>query len=93
MTAWEGSGGGDASEDGNAGGAEDVFDDGFAETRGIIIEMEEIGFFVDAEFLEAVGIGEVAEGAELFRAERTLEFVGDGHECHAGKYSIEEAGN
>jgi hypothetical protein len=79
-----GGGLGEATEDGDASAAENFLDDGFLEAGGVVVEVEKIGIFVEAEFLDAVGIGELAESAVLVGGEGVLEFVGDGHVGHAG---------
>ena len=54
--------------------------------------MEEIGFFIHAETLEAVSVGEFAERSILLGLERILEFVGRGHECHGQSIALDVAG-
>jgi hypothetical protein len=49
--------------------------------------MEKIFFFVEAEALQAVGICEFAESAELFGLQGALQFVGYGHVRHVRNYS------
>jgi len=73
-----------AAENRNSSGAEDIFDDCFFETGGVVIEVEQVGIFVEAKFLNAVGIGELSEGSILLGRERSLQFVGDGHVGHGG---------
>ena len=73
---------GDAAKHGNARFAEDVFDDRFFETRSVVVEMQQVRFLVETEFLEAVSIGKISERAKLFGTKLFLEFVGHGHECH-----------
>jgi hypothetical protein len=65
-----------------------VFDDRFAEARGVVIKVKTVGVFIVAEFVEAVRIGELAESAELRGVQAALQFVGDGHQCHVLHYSI-----
>lgn len=72
----------DLAGDGDAGLAEDVGDLGLTEARGVVFESEMVVLFVDAEAAEAVGVGEFAQAAELFEAERGLQFEGDVEECH-----------
>ena len=49
--------------------------------------MEKIFFFVESEALQAVGICEFAEGAELFGLQGMLQFVGYSHVCHVLDYT------
>ncbi len=49
--------------------------------------MKQIFFFVQAESLEAVGVCEFAEGAELFGLKRVLQLVGYGHVSHGRDYN------
>src|SRR5690348_312636 len=53
--------------------------------------MKQIRFFIEPEFLQAIGIGEISQGAKLLRPELVLQFVGNGHECHARNYSRRRA--
>ena len=82
----------DFARDGDAGLAQNVRDLGFPEARRVIFEGELILRFVHAEAAQAVGIREFAEAAELFEAQRSLQFVGDFEECHASKYKAKEPG-
>ena len=78
----------DAAKNRDSGLPQDVFDDGFAEARSVVIEHEPVRFFIVTKLVEAVGIGEFAQGSKLLGIEAILKFVGDGHECHAANYSI-----
>jgi hypothetical protein len=77
-----------APQDGNAGVAQNVLDHNFSEARGVVVKVEPVVLFVDAESLQPIRIGEVAERAVLLGLELVLEFVCDGHECHGGDYNI-----
>lgn len=68
--------------------AQDVLDHVFPQPRGIVIEMQDVGFLIDAKSLQAVGIRKHAEGAKLLRVQLVLQFVTHGHECHKRQYSI-----
>lgn len=48
----------DAALHGDPGHAQDVGDFGFLQARGVILEREAIGVFVDAKAAQTVGIGE-----------------------------------
>ena len=80
----------DFAGDGDAGLAEDVGDLGFAQARGVVFEGEVVLLLVDVEAAQAVGVGEFAEAAELFEAQRGLQFVSDFEECHRRKYKVKE---
>jgi hypothetical protein len=67
-----------------------VFDDRFAEARGVVIKVKTVSRFIVTEFVEAVGIGELPERAELSGVQAGLKFVGDCHQCHVLDYSIRE---
>jgi hypothetical protein len=82
-----GSGWRDAAKNWDARAAQDIFDYEFFETRGIVIEMQQIFVFLEAEALQAVGICELAEGAELLGLQRMLQFVGHRHVSHGCNYS------
>lgn len=73
-----------AAKNRDSRGAEYIFDDRLFEAGGVVIEVKEVGVFVEAEFLDAVGIGELSERAILLGCERALQFVSDGHVGHAG---------
>jgi hypothetical protein len=60
----------------------------FFQPGRIIVEMQAVGFFIDAKTLQSVGVGELAERAILLGPQLVLQFIGDGHECHASDYSI-----
>lgn len=79
---WAISGFRNAAQDRDSRLSEDVLDHGFRQTRGVVIELQAIGLFIEAEFLESVRVRELAERAELLRLEPALELVGHGHECH-----------
>ena len=64
-----------------------MFDDGLPEARSVVVKHEAVRLLVVAEFVQTVGIREFAERAKLRRIEPVLEFVGDGHECHARNYN------
>jgi hypothetical protein len=76
-----------AAGDGDAGLAEDMGDLRVAEARSIVFEREMVLLFIDAKATQAIGIGEGAEAAELFEAQRRLEFVGDLEQCHGLDYN------
>ena len=59
---------------------------GFPKARGVIFEGQLILRFVHAEAAQAVRIREFAEAAKLFKAQRSLQFVGDFEERHTGQY-------
>ena len=48
----------DAALDGNSRHAQYVSDFGFLQARGVVLEREAIGEFVDAKAAQAVGVGE-----------------------------------
>jgi len=48
----------DAALDGDSRHTQDVGDFGFLQPRGVILEREAIGLFVDAKAAQTVGIGE-----------------------------------
>jgi hypothetical protein len=77
--------------DSDAGLAEDVGDLCVAKARGVVFEGQMIPLLVDAEFSQAIGVGERPEAAELCEAERILQLVGDFEECHARNYSSSNA--
>ena len=78
----------DATKDGYSRLTQNVLHDGFPEPRSVVVKHETVCLLVVAEFVQTVGIREFAERAKLRRIEPVLEFVGDGHECHARDYSI-----
>ncbi len=61
---------GDSLGDCDSGFAEDVGDLSFAEAGGVVFQGKVVEFVIDAEATESVGIGEFAEKAELFDAQR-----------------------
>ena len=72
----------DASLDGYAGHAQDVSDFGLLQARCVIFKRQLIELLVDLETPQAIGVGELAESAELFGAQRPLQFVGYFHQGH-----------
>ena len=72
----------DASLDWYARHAQYVGDLGFFQARCVILERQLIELLVDLEAPQAIGVGELAEGAELFGAQRPLQFVGYFHQGH-----------
>jgi hypothetical protein len=72
---------------GDCGSAEDVGNLRVAQARGVVFERQMLFGFIEAETAQAVGVGEFAEQAELFRGKRGLQFVSDFHECHVRHYS------
>ncbi len=78
----------DASKDGYSRLTQNVLNDGFPEPRSVVVKHETVCLLVVAELVQTVGIRKFAERAELRWIEPVLEFVGDGHECHARNYSI-----
>jgi hypothetical protein len=77
--------------DSDAGLAEDVGDLCVAKARGVVFEGELIPLLVDAEFSQAIGVGERAEAAQLCEAQRMLQLVGDFEKRHARNYSSSDA--
>jgi hypothetical protein len=75
----------------DAGLAEDMGDLRVAEARGVVFEGEMVLLLVDVEFAQAIGVGERAEAAELRKAQRMLQLVGDFEECHATNYTSSDA--
>ncbi len=63
--------------------AQDVSHFGFLQARSIIFEGQAMEVLINAEAAQTVGIGELPEGAELFGAQRALQFVGDFDQGHA----------
>ena len=57
---------------------------GVSEARGVIFEGNLVFPFIEAEFAQAVGVGEFPEALELLKAQRGLEFVGNFEERHGG---------
>ena len=55
-----------------------------SEARGVIFEGNLVFPLIDAEFAQAVGVGEFSEALELLKAQRRLKFVGNFEECHGG---------
>jgi hypothetical protein len=80
----------DAAKDWNARAAQDIFDYKLFQARRIVIEMQEILVFLEAEALQAVGICELAERAELLGLQCMLQFVGHGHVSHGRDYTKRE---
>ena len=80
-------GGRKLTQDGNSCISQDMLDDGFFQARSVVVEVEMVRLFVEAIFLEAIGIGEAAESAKIVGGERVLKFVGNGHERHGRDYS------
>ena len=76
---------------GYAGLAEYAGDLGFAQAGGVVFERQLIGGRVNAEAAQAVGVGELAEVAQLVIGERGLQFIGDFDECHGGIIAAGEA--
>ena len=72
-----------ATKDGYSRPTQNVFDDGLAEARSVVVKHETVCLLVVAEFVQTVSIREFTERAELRWIEPVLQFVGDGHECHA----------
>jgi len=71
-----------ASLDWYAGHAQDVGDFGLLQARCVVLERQLVELLVDLEASQAIGVGELAEGAELFGAQRPLQFVGYVHQGH-----------
>ena len=65
-----------------------MFDDRFRQPRRIVVKVQVVRFFVEAEPLQTVGIREIAERTILLGCERLLQFVSYGHECHVRNYTI-----
>lgn len=63
--------------------AQDVSHFGFLQARSVIFEGQAMEVLINAEAAQTVGIGELTEGAELFGAQRALQFVGDFDQGHA----------
>jgi hypothetical protein len=78
-----------ATKDGYSRPTQNVFDDGLAEARSVVVKHETVCSLVVAEFVQTVSIREFAECAELRWIEPVLEFVCDGHECHARNYNTQ----
>ena len=57
---------------------------GFAQAGGVVFEGQLIGCRVNAKAAQAVGVGELAEVAQLIVGERGLQFVSDFDESHEG---------
>ena len=72
----------DTSLDWYAGHAQDVSDFGLFQARCVILERQLIELLVDLEAPQAIGVGELAESAELFGAQRPLQVVGYFHQGH-----------
>jgi len=72
----------DFAGDGDAGAAEHVSDLGVAEARGVVFERDLVFLLVDAEFTQAIGVGEFAEALELLKAQRRLKFISDFKQRH-----------
>ena len=62
----------DASLDWYACHAQDVSDFGLLQARRVVLERQLIELLVDLEAPQAIGVGELAESAELFGAQRAL---------------------
>ena len=73
----------DPASDGDTSLPEHVSDLRVAEARGVIFKGQLFFSFVHAELAQAVGIGEFAEAAELFEAQRGLQFIRDFEKGHA----------
>jgi hypothetical protein len=58
-----------------------------AQTRSVILKRQLFFALVEAEASQAVGVGKLAETAQLFWRQGGLQFVSDFHECHARHYS------
>jgi len=54
--------------------------------------MQMVGFLIEAEFLQPVGIGETPQSAKLLGPKAALKFIGYGHKCHARIITFGEAG-
>ena len=72
----------DFAGDGDAGLAEHVSDLGVAEARSVVFERDLVFPLVDAEFAQAIGVGEFAEALELLKAQRRLKFISDFKKRH-----------
>jgi hypothetical protein len=70
------------SEDWYASFSQDVLYDRILESRSVVIKVQEILILLQAEALQAVGIGKLAQDAELLRLEGSLKFVRRCHEGH-----------
>ncbi len=57
--------------------AQDVSHFGLFQPRSVIFERQAIEVFIDVKAPQAIGIGELAESAELFGPQRPLQFVSD----------------
>jgi len=72
----------DFAGDGDAGAAEHVSDLSVSEARGVVFERDLVFLLVDAEFTQAIGVGEFAEALELLKAERRLKFISNFKKRH-----------
>lgn len=57
---------------------------GFLEARSVVLEGQLVLGIVDAKAPQSVGIREFAKTSQLVVAQRSLQLVGDFHECHGG---------
>jgi len=73
--------------DGDRRSSEHMRDLCVAQPRSVVFEGKMLFDFIEAEAPQAIGVGEFAEQAELFRREWGLQFVSDFHECHVRHYS------
>lgn len=69
----------------NARLAQHVLDNRFAQAGCVVIKVEIIRFFVEAEALQTVRIREPPKRAVLLSGQRLLQLVRYGHECHSGR--------
>lgn len=83
----------DLAGDGDAGLAENVRNLSLAKTGSVVFEGELILLLVDAKAAETVGIGEFAQAAELFEAQRGLQFVSNFEESHSREYTVKRHTN
>ena len=72
----------DFAGDGDARAAEHVSDLSVSEARGVVFERDLVFLLVDAEFTQAIGVGEFAEALELLKAERRLKFISNFKKRH-----------
>jgi hypothetical protein len=77
----------DAADHGDSRFAQNVFHDGIIEARGVVVQLQPIRLFVEAESLQPVRVYKSTELSKLFGLESVLYLVCGGHVCHGGKYS------
>lgn len=74
----------DAADNGDIRHSQHVLHFCFLQPRSVVFKLKPIPLFIEAEFLEPVGIREKCQRPQLFLPQGNLQLISHAHECHAG---------